>query len=438
MKISLTKRVLVLFSLMAVIVSCSDDDTPNSGDPAPEENTYCIMFYLSGGDEEHDILLFNSFAEAAAGTAGCPHVAVTGLFCTSGTGEGSEHNGTRRYTAADGRLEEDVSFRPGTDFRITDPARLSEFIRWSAQRYPARKYLFVFGGHGSIWRPELDLSADAATDANAVTRATLFDGERLMTSAELAKGVKDSGIAFEAMIAHSCQQGSIEMLAEWEGIADYLLGSSLSIPDLGYEYGSLMRDLEGGIPVREALAKTAERAMNIWQEYADGAYFDTAISVTDLRDLKALWDLLGTTFAYMQESMDTVGLVVDPPAVSGNPYYRGYYEAFGYVVQHAAGMLPSDMTSDVVDLPTYLRAAVIHSGNLNLIPYVNRLDALLDTLLVVHLQSNKSDNHTYNILWSDYYFSDEEIGAYRTCRFDRLTRWSDFREKLMKKLSAEL
>ena len=61
------------------------------------------------------------------------------------------------------------------------------------------------------------------------------------------------------MMAHSCQQGSIEMLAEWEGLTDYLLGSPFSIPDVSYDYASFVGDLTAGVPLEDALKRIFRR-----------------------------------------------------------------------------------------------------------------------------------------------------------------------------------
>lgn len=78
-----------------------------------------------------------------------------------------------------------------------------------------------------------------------------------MASYEVANGIKNSGVHLAAMIAHSCQQGSIEMLAEWEGLSDYLPGSPFSIPDVAHDYVSLVKDLSNDIHLEGSLKRTA-------------------------------------------------------------------------------------------------------------------------------------------------------------------------------------
>lgn len=99
-----------------------------------------------------------------------------------------------------------------------------------------------------------------------------------MASSQVANGIRNSDIHLAAMIAHSCQQGSIEMLAEWEGLSDYLLGSPFSIPDIAHDYASLIKDLSNDIPLEESLKRTAHRTITLWKEYHDYGYFGEVIS----------------------------------------------------------------------------------------------------------------------------------------------------------------
>ena len=105
---------------LAVLSSCSDDNEPTPVPvPDPTPSGYCLMFYMSGGDPEHDVTLMESARQAAA--VSDDNVAVTVLHKNSGEGEGEAHNGTHRYTAQNGVLTEDPTFDPGEDFPITDP-----------------------------------------------------------------------------------------------------------------------------------------------------------------------------------------------------------------------------------------------------------------------------------------------------------------------------
>lgn len=86
---------------LAALSSCSDDNEPTPVPvPDPTPSGHCLMFYMSGGDPEHDVTLMESARQAAA--VSDENVAVTVLHKNSGEGEGEAHNGTHRYTAQNG------------------------------------------------------------------------------------------------------------------------------------------------------------------------------------------------------------------------------------------------------------------------------------------------------------------------------------------------
>lgn len=136
-------RIILCSVVLTTLWSCSDDDREPLTLSEPDGNGYCLMFYGSGGDPEHDLSMMTAFTQGALATADHPEVAVTCLFKASGKSEGEAHNGVRRYTAENGVLVTDNSFIPEADFNITDPSHLTDFIRWSTEKYPGRKYLLV-------------------------------------------------------------------------------------------------------------------------------------------------------------------------------------------------------------------------------------------------------------------------------------------------------
>lgn len=419
----------VLLSL--AVFSCSDEKDPTPIPEEPEVSGFCLMFYMSGGDKEHDATLMESARQAAAMTD--ENISVTVLHKYSGE-DGDEDEDipptqsfTQRYTAQNGVLTEDPTFDRHADFPVTDPNELTEFIRWSAEQYPNRHYLLVIGGHGKAFVPYEDEDASAPK-----TRATLYDDHNYMSSAQLGNAIRQSGQNLDALIFNSCQQGNIEMLAEWEGTADYLLSSPFSIPDFGYDYASLIGDLQQGRSVEEALARTAHRAINLWQEFHNQEKCGMVTQVSRIRDLSPLWETMRQIIGAMNSSIEDKNFTTDAPAVYGQPYGQGYARA-----------LVSKYVGDKDDFFEYLRpyfaldivgffhAAYVQSGNMSLAPYINRLDEILADVIVTHRQTNGKHDFIY-LVFNAFSIYDEEFDGqlYRECRFDKLTGWRNFYEEL--------
>ena len=412
---------------LAALSSCSDDNdpTPVPG-PDPTPSGYCLMFYMSGGDPEHDILLMESARQAAEATG--DDVAATILMKASGKGEGEAHNGTYRYTAQNGVLTEDPTFNPGEDFAITDPKELTDFIRWSAEQYPNRHYLLVIGGHGQAFYPFSEIYEE---EAEPKTRSTLYDNGKTMSSAQLGDAIRQSGQNIDALIFNSCQQGNIEMLAEWEGTADYLLSSPFSIPDFGYDYASLIGDLQQGRSVEEALARTAHRAINLWQEFHKQELYGMVTQVSRIRDLTPLWETMRQIIDAMKNSMEDVNFTTDAPAVYGQPYGQGYGRAlYSKYIRDNEDFFEKLRPSYALDIVGFFHAAYVQSGNMSLAPYINRFDEILADVVVTHRQTNGKHDFIYLVFNALTEYDGETGILYRKCRFDKLTGWRDFYENL--------
>ena len=421
MRISKTLIFIIVSALVSVVLSsCSDN---NELEILPDDSEdYCLMYYCSGGDPAHD-LSFMSAIESAAIFSN-PKVTLTCLFKFSGEGEGSAHNGIRRYKGENGRMTIDETFAASENFDITDSESLTQFINWSAETFPNRKYILVLVGHGHAFSIDRDLP-------EASSRATISDGKKRMPSYEVANGIKNSSIHFAAMLAHSCEQGSIEMLAEWEGLSDYLLGSPFSIPDIGHDYASLVTDLSNDIPLEESLKRTARRTISLWKEYHDYGYFGEVIEVTRIKDLSALWSVLRNTFDYMKSSVDEKSYCTDRPAIYGERYGNGYLRALKAMTVKKDSVFDYLHSELAIDLPDYLRNAVIYTGNIRLSSYVNQVQEEIDKILVYHEQTNGKKDFIYNMYFSDALKDETKLRRYQNCRFDRITGWSKLCKSLL-------
>lgn len=420
-------HILALIITLSGLSSCSDKDEPSPIPEEPEVNGYCLMMYISGGDKEHDLIFAESIRQATDATG--DDVSATVLFKASGKGGGDQHNGVRRYTAQDGVMTEDGTFTPGDDFAIYNPGELTEFIRWSAEKYPNRHYILVIGGHGSHFSPYNDLKEQETPPS---TRATLYDSYHRMTSAQLGDALRQSGQHMDAVIFNSCEQGNIELLAELEGTADLMLGSPFVIPDLAYDYTSLVNDLRQGRSVEETLTLTAHRAMNLWQEFHNQEVVGLAVVVSRIGNLTPLWEVLRETIDKMSNSMQDVNYTTDAPAKYGQTYGEGYLRALHSKVSHDLDDFFQTMRPYYsLDLVDFLHAAYVESGNMRLASYINRLDEVLSDIVVTHRQTNGKHDFLYTAYTNTSDYQADVREQYRKCRFEQLTGWCDFYENLM-------
>lgn len=405
------------FSMMVLLSSCRNNDEPEII-PDDEDPRYCLAFYCSGGDPAHDLSFMNSVYSAVSSTRENPMVTVSVLFKYSGGAEGAAHNGIRRYFGENGILTLDSTYVVPEDFEITDESNLCSFLKWTRERFPGRRYVFVYAGHGMNFVPEGDFPESSS-------RATLYDDGKVMTSAAMARGIRDAAIPLSAMIANSCQQGNIEMFAEWEGLADYFLGSSFSIPDVGYDYASFVNDLSSDYDIEQALARMARRTLNLWQEYHDSRKFGSVLTVIRLKGLAPLWDSLRNTFNYMRNSVDETSYCTDSPAIEGEKFGLGYLRAMYASLERTDSVFENFRPLFSVDLGNYLRNAFLYTGNILLATYVNEVDDCIDRVLAFHGQTDGKNDFIFNTYFDSAFGDPEVLKRYRECRFDRLTGWSD-------------
>lgn len=252
-----------------------------------------------------------------------------------------------------------------------------------------------------------------------------------MPTYQVAKGIRESGIHLSAMIANSCQQGSIEMLAEWEGLTDYLLGSPFSIPDVAHDYVSLIKDLSDDIVLEETLKRTAQRTITLWNEYHDYGYFGEVIEVTRMTDLSSLWSALTNAFKYMGSSINGISNCTDSPAVFGETYGKGYLRALRAVEEVRDPVFEYIRPEKSVDLLDYLHNAFIYTGDIKLAAHVNRVEEEINRNLVFHQQTNGRRDFIYSVYFEDAIADANILTRYQTCRFDQLTGWGQFCKTLL-------
>lgn len=117
-----------------------------------------------------------------------------------------------------------------------DGATLVDFLQWGIQKYPAKNYMVVLQGHTSAWTGGLsdDVSRVDAAGQPAPTRDSLppwGDGNfsahltapqmrRVFDQVRDETGVTPSLLAFD-----SCLSGSLELLRELDGAADWIVAS---------------------------------------------------------------------------------------------------------------------------------------------------------------------------------------------------------------------
>lgn len=174
---------------------------------------------------------------------------------------------------------------------------LSDFIRWGAENYPAKKNMLILWDHGG------GSSSGLIVDENYDDTIMSLDG--------LGLALQKAGTHFDVVMADACLMASLETAQEIQPYADYLLASEEVVPGEGTNYEEWLQALYDE-PECDAvrLGKNVCNATQIMygeQETAteiNGLTF----SLTDLSRIEAVAEAFE---GYIQE---VVGLLEDPEA----------------------------------------------------------------------------------------------------------------------------
>lgn len=113
------------------------------------------------------------------------------------------------------------------DLDMTEPANLQDFVRWGMQRYPARHYAVVLGGHGAGF-------------AGAVTDSQRRDMMRLP---EIRAALEALPQRPDLVVFNTCLMAQAEVAAELSGVTPVVIGSQGQLRGLGLPLGPWLQGL---------------------------------------------------------------------------------------------------------------------------------------------------------------------------------------------------
>lgn len=281
-----------LFSLWMVIAlcvtslfaSCSDDDNNNSKPtPEPKPATYTVMLYGVGGGNLDDALEYN--LEQLDGLGKQSRVNFTGLIKFSQPFQDDpDKAGTRLLTMTDNGLTSQQVY--GSDYALCDPDNLKKFMKETAEKMPADKYIIIFWDHGDVFGPDDTPSgstgkddgddgddSDDEDDNDPHMRAVMWDdniGERALSTYDMEKAIKESGIKPELIYLDVCNMGMIETYAQLKDCAHYVMGAINLTPGLGGNYTRLISDLQNNDNLTDAIKSYVPYCVKNWRNASQG------------------------------------------------------------------------------------------------------------------------------------------------------------------------
>ena len=129
-------------------------------------------------------------------------------------------------------VHDDAAIEPVQELPLAsmaDPGTLADFIRWSAETYPAEKYCLVLWDHGTGAK-------------NGLLIDELFGGDTMRLD-ELKASLDDAGVHFEAVLFDACLMANLETACAIKDSADWMIASEELVAGKGTAMHSWLQQL---------------------------------------------------------------------------------------------------------------------------------------------------------------------------------------------------
>jgi hypothetical protein len=213
----------------------------------------------------------------------------------------------------------------GGEVNTGDPATLSAFVGFCSASYPADRLVLILWGHGAGWH------------------GLCPDGSDFLTLAELRAALSDVhdaiGRPLDTVCVDACAQGSLEMLFQVAGHADYFVASQKDVPYEGLPYTLVLNGL--ALDLAQSPAEFSSRIVEVYHLWTSiNSIYATTMAAYDMSMLGPLSEAMSTMFGLGNGYM---GMFHDPmhDALSSAEFYEvQWYVDFGDMM---AWMLRSDL-----------------------------------------------------------------------------------------------
>ena len=233
-----------------------------------------IMIYMCGTDlESRGGMATNDMREiAAADLSSNINIVIYTGGCKGWKTNGISNSTNQIYLIKDGQLAQIVP--DAGDKPMTDPATLTEFIKFSAKNYPADRYDLIFWDHGG-----------GSISGYGYDERYARSGSMDLTGMNTA--LKNGGITFDFIGYDACLMATLETAIMTSNYADYLIASEETEPGIGWYYTDWLNALS-----KDTSMPTVEIGKNIVDGFVDECNRrcggqKTTLSVIDLAEFSA-------------------------------------------------------------------------------------------------------------------------------------------------------
>lgn len=271
----------------------------------------------------------------------------------------------------------------------------------------------ILWDHGSAW-----VGDSKSLSTGYAPKAICFDDTsgNSISVAELRQALElynsSGGPRIELLAMDACLMGSFEVLYELEGLVDYVLASSFSVPGDGYNY-----DFMKQITSTDNALSVGQKIVDSFRSYYDGSSWENEGLSLAVYDVNEVWTVANYLSSLGLRLVDIMNDSIRTTILGFCPYMTQYYRDESgnplLVDLNDCAILMNNITdSDVQTYAQYVQNAL---NELVVYEYVEKTGHIIDNPVSIFMPNNAV------IL---YYLAND----YNTLLFPGENWWSDFLE----------
>ena len=267
---------------------------------------------------------------------------------------------------------------------------LSKFVIWTAENYPADRYMLDLWGHGMGW-------TGVCPD-----KGNFLECKELRTSLE---DVVDAGINLDIISMDACQMGMMEIAYELRDMADYAVLSEKDVPLDGWPYDRLLNLIKSDMNIT-----TEEFGREMIDAYMDWGVVSSRYSLTlGFINLAEIDEVASSISEYSTEAIN-MAAYFNPQFIEARGLTEEYDGADQYDIRHLLTNINQQTECKLLESI----AADINQNLDNAIAYERHW---------TNIQDDLAEHANGLSIWFPSY---SPSASYLECGFAQDTQWDEF------------
>ena len=310
-----------------------DNNENPTENPSPTESAatalseWTIMVYSAADDEvlEENMWFDVNEMELVGSTSQMNIIVQIDRYSGAFTGDGDWTEARRYRLTQDTDLSRIASpiIQSLGEIDTGDPQTLIDFVTWSIQTYPAKKYALIMSDHGGGWTGGFsDMSA----------------GDSALSMPEIVSAIEDirqtTGVdKFELIGFDACLMGQIEVFGTLYPYSNYMVASEEVIPAYGWSYAGWLGELaqnpamDGSGAAQSIVSTYVTTDTYLTEVRATPDEIDQEESTTTLSAIQSarVPDVIGA----MNQLVSAMASIDQSTVAEARTYSRSYFSLFG-------------------------------------------------------------------------------------------------------------